>query len=295
MNNMSDELIVYIDGKFVPTSQATVNVYDHGFLYGDGVFEGIRAYNKKVFKLDEHVARMFRSAEKIGLKPPVSEKVFRDLILETCRRNKISDAYIRPIFSRGIGELGISARTCKNPSAIIIVKPVDPTIKKPEEKAFRLITSSYLRTPPTCLNPNVKSLNYLNNILAKMEAENKGVNEALLLDVNGYVSEASAMNVFIIKKGPLITPPIDTILEGITRASLIDIAKQKRYKVVEQKFKIDDIYSSDEMFLTGTLAELVPVIELDGRKISDGKPGKITRELMQAFSEYARNTGINIY
>jgi len=292
---MPEELTVCLNGKFVPTSQAMVNVYDHGLLYGDGCFEGIRAYNKKVFKLDEHVARMYRSAEKIGLTPPISAKEFRELILETCRRNKVSDAYIRPVFTRGVGELGISAKTCKSPSVIIIVKPVDPAVKKPEEKALRLITSKYVRTPPQSLNPNVKSLNYLNNILAKMEAEQKGVEEALLLDKDGYVSEASAMNVFIIKNGALVTPTTETVLEGITRGTLIELAKQRKYNVSEAKFRLDDVYSADEMFLTGTLAELVPVIELDGKKIGDGKPGKITTELMRAFSEYARSAGAEIY
>jgi branched-chain amino acid aminotransferase len=292
---MAEEPVVYINGKFLPTSQAAINVYDHGFLYGDGCFEGIRAYNKRVFKLDEHVARMYRSAEKIGLKPPVSAKDFREAILETLRRNKLTDAYIRPIFSRGVGDLGISVKTCRKPSAIVITKPVDPKPKTPEEKSMRLITSRYVRTPPQSLNPNIKSMNYLNNIMAKLEAEQSGADEALLLDYNGHVSEGSAENVFIIKKGELITPTTETVLEGITRSTLMELARERKYRVTERRFKLDEVYSADEMFLTGTLAELVPVTEVDGKKIGDGKPGRITRELMDAFSKFARSEGAEIY
>ena len=292
---MGDELLVYMNGRFVPESQATVSVYDHGFLYGDGVFEGIRAYNGRVFRLDEHVSRMFRSAEKIGLKVSVTESEFRESILETCRKNKLKDAYLRPIFTRGKGDLGINPKTCRDSSVIIIAKPFDPMYKDKVEAGLKLVTSKYLRTPPESLNPNIKSLNYLNNIMAKMEAANSGVDEALMLDRNGFISEATAENVFIIKDGVLITPPTETILEGVTRACVIDLAREMKMKVEQRKFKINEVYSADEMFLTGTAAEIAPVAEVDGKKIGTGKPGSTTKKLMEAFAKYARSTGTEIY
>ena len=287
---------VYLDGKFLPESEAKISVNDHGLLYGDGVFEGIRAYNKRVFKLERHVERMYQSAKAIDLKIPHAREEFSDLILETCRRNNIVDGYIRPIVTRGPGDLGLDPRKCKRGPTVIIIAIPGITLypKEKYEKGLRLVTSSYRRVPPQSLSPSIKSLNYLNQIMARVEANQYGADEALLLDIQGYVSEASADNFFIVQNHSVITPPTSTNLPGVTRETAMELAEKLGVRTVEKPFTLYDVWASNEAFITGTAAEIGPVVEVDGRTIGDGKPGKITKQLMKAFRELVTTTGTPI-
>ncbi len=291
------EQIVYVDGKFYPASDAKVTVFDHGLLYGDGVFEGIRAYNKRVFKLERHVQRMYQSAKAIDLKIPHTEEEFAQLILETCRRNNLVDGYIRPIVTRGPGDLGLDPRKCKRgPSVIVIAQPSIALYSKDKyEKGLKLVTSSYRRVPPQSLSPSIKSLNYLNQIMARVEANQYGADEALLLDIHGYVSEASADNFFIVQNHSIITPYTSTNLPGVTRETVLELAEKLGIRAMERSFTLYDLWASSEAFITGTAAEIGPVVEVDGRTIGDGKPGKITKQLMKAFRELVTSTGTPIY
>jgi len=291
------ENVAYLDGKFLPESEAKITIFDHGLLYGDGVFEGIRAYNKRVFKLERHVARMFQSAKAIDLHIPHTQEEFTTLILETCRRNNVVDGYIRPIVSRGPGDLGLDPRKCKRgPTVIIIAQPgIALYPKEKYEKGLKVVTASCRRVPPQALSPCIKSLNYLNQILARIEANHAGADEALMLDLQGYVSEATADNFFIVQNRSLATPYTSTNLPGITRETVMELAEKAGIKVVEKPFGMFDVWAADEAFITGTAAEIGPVVEVDGRSIGDGKPGKITKQLMKAFQEYARSTGTPIY
>ncbi|MCG2827036.1 MAG: branched-chain-amino-acid transaminase [Thermoplasmatales archaeon] len=283
---------IYLNGEFLPEEEAKISVYDHGLLYGDGVFEGIRAYNKRIFKLKEHVDRLYESANTISLNIPMSKDEFIKKIIETCRRNKMQDGYIRVVVSRGVGDLGLSPYKCKKPTVIIIAK----TIKLySNEGGLKLITTSVRRNPPQCLSPNIKSLNYLNNILGKIEAHQRNADEALFLDIDGYVSEATADNVFYVKEGVIITPPTSTNLKGITRATVLEIAKKLGYDTSISNFILSDIHNADEIFLTGTAAEVEPVIEIDSRKIGDGKPGKITMQIKEEYKKLVNSTGTPIY
>ncbi len=292
---MAGELQVYFNGEYVPESKASVSVFDHGFLYGDGVFEGIRAYNGRVFKLKEHVDRLYESANAIALKPAIDKDEFAKAILKTCRLNELKDAYVRPIITRGVGDLNINPRSCKSANVIIIAKPLTPTYGDKYEKGLKLITAPITRTPPQCLNPNIKSLNYLNNILARIYANQYGADEALLLDINGYVSEATADNIFYIRHGVVGTPPTATNLKGITRATVLELAEKLGYDTRISMLTLFDIYNADEIFITGTAAEVAPCVEVDGRKIADGKPGKISMHLMKEYRELVRNSGEEIY
>jgi len=287
---------VYLDGRFLPESEGKVSVFDHGLLYGDGVFEGIRAYNKRVFKLERHVERMYQSAKAIDLKIPHSPEEFTDLILQTCRRNSIVDGYIRPIVTRGPGDLGLDPRKCKKgPTVVIIAQPGIALYPKDKyEKGLRLVTSSYRRVPPQSLSPSIKSLNYLNQIMARVEANQYGADEALLLDVQGYVSEASADNFFIVQNHSVITPPTSTNLPGVTRETTLELADKLGYRTIEKPFTLYDVWASNEAFITGTAAEIGPVVEVDGRTIGDGRPGKTTKQLMKAFRELVTTTGTPI-
>jgi len=291
------EPVVYVDGEFLPTSEAKIGVFDHGLLYGDGVFEGIRAYNKRVFKLERHVERMFHSAKAIDLKIPHTREAFVDLILETCRRNEVVDGYIRPIVTRGPGDLGLDPRKCtRGPSVVIIAQPkiaLYPAEKY--EKGLRLVTSSYRRVPPQSLSPSIKSLNYLNQIMARIEANQYGADEALLLDIQGYVSEASADNFFIVQNHSVMTPLTSTNLPGVTRETVLELAEKLGIRTVERPFTLYDVWAANEAFITGTAAEIGPVVEVDGRTIGDGKPGKITKQLMKAFRDLVTSTGTPIY
>lgn len=283
---------VYLNGDFVPESEAKISVYDHGFLYGDGVFEGIRAYNKRIFKLKEHVDRLYESANTISLNIPMSKDEFARKIIETCRKNNMVDGYIRVVVSRGVGDLGLSPFNCKKPTIIIIAKSIKLYSNK---NGLKLITTSVRRNPPQCLSPNIKSLNYLNNILGRIEAHQRNADEALFLDIDGYVSEASADNVFYVKNELITTPPTATNLKGITRTTVLEIARKLGYDTRVSHFILSDIHNADEVFLTGTAAEIEPVIEIDSRKIGDGKPGKITMRIKEEYKKLVNSTGTPIY
>jgi branched-chain amino acid aminotransferase len=289
------DLKVYIDGKFYLKEEAKISVFDHGFLYGDGVFEGIRAYNGRVFCLDEHLNRLYQSAKYIMLEIPISIKEMEKAILETLRINKLKDAYIRVVVSRGVGDLGLDPRKCQKPSVIIITDKITLYPKEFYEKGLEVITVSTRRNIPEALNPRVKSLNYLNNILAKIEVNNAGLLEGIMLNKEGYVAEATGDNIFIVKNKKLITPPnYAGILEGVTRGVVIKIAEKLKIPVEEKLFTQHDIYIASECFLTGTAAEIIPVVKVDGRTIGDGKPGKITLKLLKEFHLLTRNTGTPI-
>ncbi len=292
---MPKELLVYINGEFVPESEAKISIFDHGFLYGDGVFEGIRAYNGRVFKLKEHIDRLYDSAKAIALEIPMSKEEFMNVILETLRVNGLRDAYIRPIVTRGIGDLGLDPRKCGKPTVIVITKPWGRLYGDLYERGLKAVTVSIRRNPIDALPPNIKSLNYLNNVLAKIEANVKGGDEAIFLDKNGYVSEGSGDNIFIVKNGIVMTPPTVNNLKGITREVVIEIIRKLRLPFKETNLSLYDLYTADEVFVTGTAAEIAPIVEIDGRKIGDGKPGRITRLLMEEFKKLTEVEGVPIY
>ena len=285
---------IYLNGKFVPEEQATVSVFDHGFLYGDGVFEGIRAYGGRVFRLEDHVRRLFDSAQAIMLSIPMSQEEMCSAILETLRRNNLRDAYIRPIVSRGYGDLGLDPNKCKKATVIIIAIEWGAMYGNLYEVGLTAISVAVRRNSPDSLPPNIKSLNYLNNILAKIEANIKGGNEAIILDSRGLVSEGSGDNIFVIKNGNVYTPYTINNLKGITREAVIDAAATRGYNILERDMGLFDLYTADEVFVTGTAAEVAPVTRVDGRVIGTGKPGPITKELMVAFKELASTTGTAI-
>ncbi|MDQ0287010.1 branched-chain amino acid aminotransferase [Desulfofundulus luciae] len=279
-------LIIYLNGEYVPEEKAVVSVFDHGLLYGDGVFEGIRAYHNRVFKLKEHIVRLYESARAIDLHIPLSQDEMTEVVLETCRRNGLKDAYIRLVVSRGRGDLGLDPRKCPEPTIFCIAASIQLYPRELYEKGLELVTVATRRNLPEACNPRVKSLNYLNNIYAKIEANLVGAPEAVMLNQEGYVAEATGDNIFIVKNGTLITPPPHVgILEGITRNTVMEIARGKGIPVEEKLFTRFDIYTADECFLTGTAAEVIPAVRLDGRLIGSGQPGEMTRVLMQAFRE----------
>jgi len=292
---MPDDLLVYINGEFVPEGEASVSVFDHGFLYGDGVFEGIRAYNGKVYRLKEHVDRLYDCAKVIDLQVPISKEEFMEAILETLRRNRLKDAYIRPIVSRGVGDLGLDPRKCRKPTVIIITKPWGKLYGDLYEKGLKAVTVTVRRNAIDSLPPNIKSLNYLNNILAKIEANAKGGDEAIFLDHNGYVSEGSGDNVFVVKNGAVYTPPTLNNLRGITRAATIEVIQQLGIKFRETNIGLFDLYSADEIFVTGTAAEIAPITVIDGRAVGNGKPGELTKRLMEEFRKLTESEGMPIY
>lgn len=286
--------LIYLNGKFVPAEQATVSVFDHGFLYGDGVFEGIRAYEGKVFRLEDHVKRLFDSAQAIMLKIPLTQEEMAEAIKETLRKNNLTDAYIRPIVSRGYGDLGLDPNKCPVPTVIIIAVSWGAMYGDLYETGLTAISVSVRRNSPDSLPPNIKSLNYLNNILAKIEANIKGGNEAIILDSRGLLSEGSGDNIFIIKNGKIYTPHTINNLKGITREAVIELAELLGIEVSERDLGLFDLYTGDEVFVTGTAAEVAPVTKVDGRIIGNGKPGPITRKLMGAFKEITKSTGTPI-
>lgn len=287
-------LLIYFNGEFVPKHEARTSVYDHGFLYGDGVFEGIRAYNGRVFRLDEHVDRLYDSAKAIDLKVPLSKEDMISAIIETLKKNNLKDAYIRPIVTRGDGDLGLDPRKCPKPNVFIITESWGAMYGDLYEKGLTAITVGVRRNAPEALPPNIKSMNYLNNILAKIEANYKGGDEAIMFDVNGNISEGSGDNIFVIKNGKIVTPPALNNLRGITRASAIELAKEDGIEVSETNIGLFDIYTADEVFVTGTAAEIAPVTKIDGRLIDDGTPGPVTKQLMVAFKELTMTEGTPI-
>lgn len=289
------EPIVYIDGQYLPKKDAKISVFDHGLLYGDGIFEGIRTYGGRVFKLDRHLERLYQSAGMISLEVPLGQADFRDVILEVCRRNEVQEGYIRPIVTRGAGTLGLDPRRTERPTVIVIATTLAPLYEEKAEQGLRLITSKWRRNPPQALNPNIKSLNYLNNILAMLEVIEKGMDEAVMLDMDGFVSEGSADNIFIYDGSTFISPPVETNLPGVTRETAIELIREKGWDFREEKFRMEALYSAQEVFLTGTAAEIAPVVEVDSRKIGSGKPGEKTKELTASFKELVNSTGTPIY
>lgn len=285
---------VYLDGKFVPAEEAAVSVYDHGLLYGDGVFEGIRAYNGRVFRLEEHVKRLYDSAKAIMLDIPMTQKEMCDAILDTLRKNGLTDAYIRPLVTRGVGDLGLDPRKCARPTVMVISQKWDAMYGDLYEVGLTAVTVTVRRNSSAALPPNIKSLNYLNNILAKIEANVKGGNEAIFLDDAGNVSEGSGDNIFVVKDGKILTPHTLNNLKGITRIAVIEAALARGYSVEGVHLGIFDLYTADEIFVTGTAAEVAPVTKIDGRIISDGRPGPVTRDLIEGFKEMTLNTGTPI-
>jgi len=289
-------MMIYMNGKMVPERDAKVSVFDHGLLYGDGVFEGIRAYNGRVFMLREHVDRLYRSARAITLKIPMSKEAMVKAVVRTCRETRTRNGYVRLVVTRGVGTLGLNPFTCKRPQVIIIAGSIQLYPKELYDKGMSIITVATVRNVSEALNPNIKSLNYLNNILAKIEAINGGVPEAVMLNAQGFVAEATGDNIFIIKGNTLLTPPpYAGVLEGITRNVVMDLARQAGYDVREQMLTRYDVYNADELFLTGTAAEVVPVVTIDRRTIGDGKPGKVTKELERRFREFANSVGEPVF
>jgi len=287
-------MLIYIDGQFVERDQAKISVFDHGLLYGDGVFEGIRAYNGRVFRLEEHVDRLFDSAKTIDLEVPVTREEMCRIIRDTLRKNNLKNGYIRPIVTRGVGDLGLDPRKCAKPTVICIAVEWGAMYGDLYEKGLTAVSVSVRRNDAAALPPNVKSLNYLNNILAKIEANYKGGDEAIMFDTNGYVAEGSGDNIFVIKNGLVITPPTLNNLRGITRAAVLEIAGSLGIAVKEQNMGYFDIYSADEVFVTGTAAEVGPITTIDGRKIGTGKPGPITRQFMAGFKAMTEKEGTPI-
>jgi len=286
---------IYIDGAFFSREEAKISPFDHGFLYGDGVFEGIRAYSGRIFRLSEHLDRLYDSAKTIDLNIPISKAEMTDAIIETCKKNNLKDAYIRPLVSRGIGDLGLDPRKCSKPTVVIFAVEWGAMYGDLYEKGLKAISVSIRRNPAESLPPNVKSLNYLNNILAKIEANYKGGDEAIFFDTNGYVSEGSGDNIFVVKNGSIFTPPTINNLRGITRLVAIEIANELGISVSERNMGYYDLYSADEVFVTGTAAEIAPITLIDGRVIGNGKPGAITRQMMEKFKVVVQNEGTNIY
>jgi len=287
---------VFIDGRYYAERDAKVSVFDHGLLYGDGIFEGIRAYNGRVFKLDEHIDRLFCSAKALLLRIPLSRKAMRNAVVETCRINRLRDGYVRLLVTRGPGTLGLNPQRCKKPSVIIIAGKIQLYPKSYYEKGLDIITVPTVRNLHSALNPAIKSLNYLNNILAKIEASNAGCEEAVMLNSEGFVAECTGDNLFILKAGQLITPPLYAgALYGITRATVMDLARDARLPVLESNLTRYDLFNADECFLTGTGAELVPVVKIDGRGIGTGRPGRITRKLEAAYHALTKVSGEPIY
>ncbi len=289
-------MLIYLNGKFVPKEEAKISVFDHGFLYGDGVFEGIRIYNRRVFKLREHIKRLFDSAKAIALQPPLTEEELVEATLETVRVNNLTEGYIRVVISRGEGDLGLDPRKCPNPNVVIIADRIEIYPPEVYKRGMKIVTVSVRRNSPQALNPNIKSLNYLNNILAKIEANRANVPEAIMLSIDGYVAEATGDNIFIVKNKTLITPPLYLgALPGITRQIAKELAEKRGIPTEEKPFTLYEVYTADECFLTGTAAEIVPVVEVDGRKIGKGVPGEITLLLMEDFHNYVKQEGEEVY
>lgn len=282
-------LKVWIDGKLLPKEQATVSVYDHGLLYGDGVFEGIRSYNGKIFECEAHVRRIYDSARSIRLEIPYTREQFTTALHETIRANSFTDCYIRAVVTRGAGDLGLDPRKSVRPTTFIIADSLSVYPKELYEKGMAVITSSYTRNHPNSTPPRVKSLNYLNNVLAKIEANDAGVPEAILLNHLGNVCECTADNIFVVRDGVITTPSIDQcVLEGITRATIIKLAREGGLKLIEGVVQRHDVYVADEIFVTGTGAEVMPVTKVDGRIIGSGVAGPTTKRLLEAFHKLVR-------
>jgi branched-chain amino acid aminotransferase len=280
---------IYIDGKYYSKEDAKVSVYDHGLLYGDGVFEGMRSYNGKVFRLNEHLERLWNSAKAIWLQIPISVDEMKKAVNETLALNDLKEGYIRLVITRGVGTLGLDPNKCGRPSIIIIADAISLYPDELYRDGLEIVTVSVPRNSSAVLSPRIKSLNYLNNILAKIEGQQAGCNEALLLNNRGEVAECTGDNIFIVTKGKILTPPVEAdILEGVTRNTVIELARKAGIEVLEKPMAKYDIYTADECFLTGSAAEIIPVVKLDGRAIGVGRPGPLTQRLIAKFKEFVK-------
>jgi branched-chain amino acid aminotransferase len=287
---------IYIDGKFYSEADAKISVFDHGLLYGDGIFEGIRFYNGRVFRLGEHLDRLWDSARSICLEIPMTKEEMTEALLEAIRQNHLRDGYVRLLVTRGVGNLGLNPMKCKWPSVIIIVAAITLYRENLYRKGLTIVTCATRRCSPAALNPAVKSLNYLNNVMARLEANLADADEALMLNDAGNVAECTADNVFVVKHGQIVTPPVTAgALRGITRSVAFEIATELGFKTLKAEITRHDIYTADECFLTGTAAEIIPVVKADGRLIGNGKPGPITTRIIARFREMTRETGTPIF
>ena len=287
---------IYLDGKYCDEKAAKVSVFDHGLLYGDGVFEGIRAYNGRVFKLAEHIDRLFHSAKAILLNLPLSKEEFIEATVETCRRNKIRDGYIRLVVTRGVGTLGLNPFKCAKPTVFIIADKIQLYPPEFYQRGLDLITVATTRNLHSALNPAIKSLNYLNNILAKIEAINGGCEEAVMLNAEGFVAECTGDNLFIVRGSQLLTPPLAAgALYGITRATVMELAREAGLEVAEANLTRYDLFIADECFLTGTGAEVIAAVKIDGRVIGSGRPGPVTKKLITQYHALTQSSGVSIY
>ena len=288
-------MLIYVNGKLVPREEATISVFDHGFLYGDGVFEGIRVYDGVVFRLKEHMERLYESARSIALEIPLSAEEMIQATVDTVAANQRRDAYVRLVVSRGAGDLGIDPANCREATVVIIVDSIKLYPPEMYEKGVSIITASVRRTPLECRDTRVKSLNYLNNILAKIQAKQLGATEAVMLNTSGFVAECTAENVFIVKGGTVKTPDLTQgALGGITRGAVLGLAREARIPVMETVLALHDLYNADECFLTGTGAEVVPVVSIDGRQIGDGRRGPITTRLLGDFRGLRVRDGVRV-
>ncbi len=284
---------IYLNGKFVERAKALVSVFDHGLLYGDGVFEGIRSYDGLIFKLSQHVDRLYESAHTIMLTIPMTRPAMVDVVKRSLRVNRLRDAYIRLVVTRGVGDLGLDPRKCARPTVFAIADKIQLYPKRLYERGLALITVATQRNVPEALNPQIKSLNYLNNILAKIEAINAGYEEAIMLSHSGYVTECTGENLFIVKGRQLLTPPpYIGVLRGITRGTVMELGVRARLTVREEMLTRHDLFNADEVFLTGTAAEIVPVVTIDGRRIGSGRPGPVTAQLQAAFRQVTKTDGV---
>lgn len=291
-----DDVSVWMSGEFVERDNASVSVFDHGLLYGDGVFEGIRAYDGIVFKLEEHVERLYNSAKVINLDIPMSQSEMVEACVESCLKNDVHDGYIRLVVTRGVGDLGLDPDKCGNPTVFIIAADIELYPEEFYEKGLELVTVPTRRNQHEAINPRVKSLNYLNNIMGKMEAKQAGYQEGIMLNEQGYVVECTGDNIFIVESENVIRtpPPYMGALEGITRDSLIEIAEGEGYRVIEEPLNRYDLYVAEECFVTGTAAEALPVVEIDGREIHGGTPGPAVEHLIEEFRQYVGDHGTPI-
>jgi branched-chain amino acid aminotransferase len=286
---------VYVNGHFVPVAEARISVFDHGFLYGDGVFEGIRVYDGNIFRLQQHIQRLYNSAQCILLTIPLSQEDMHTVIVETVSRRGLPNQYVRVVVSRGVGDLGLNPRLCPHPSVVIIADTITLYPAHLYTQGLELVTVATRRTPNWALDPRIKSLNYLNNILAKLEAQQAGALEAVMLNGEGYVAECTADNIFFVRQGQLYTPSTAAgALQGVTRDSVLEVAQELGLNTTEGFFTRYDLYTADECFMTGTGAEIVPVVRIDGRTIGTGHPGPLTAQLRQGFEELCRQAGVRV-
>jgi branched-chain amino acid aminotransferase len=287
---------IYVDGALRSREDANVSVFDHGLLYGDGVFEGVRIYNRRIFRLDAHLDRLYASAQALALTIPLDRAAMAEAIETTVRANRREDGYIRIVVTRGVGELGIDPLTCPTPSVIIIVTDVRVYPRERYARGVKVITSATRQVSHEAVDPRVKSLNYLKNVLAKIDAQRAGADEALLLNAEGFIAECSADNIFVIRHGALATPaPLDGALEGITRGVVLQLAAEANIPAREARLARYDVYTADECFVSGTGAEIMPVVEVDGRTIGSGSPGPLTRRLADAFHALVRSEGMPLW